>query len=974
VAIPYDQTELYKRVLCSPRNAAEASLMEELRAALASARKRVIPLLGLIPRDIPGLTIHDISHIDALWGIAGEIAGTDYPINPLEGYVLGAAFLFHDAGMTIASFPNGITELKETEEWKDAIANRRSQSSSLSDADERQLIAEVLRIRHGRQAESLATCGWPSPEGGEVYIIENEDLRTTYGELIGRIAHSHNWDIERLRTDLPGKLGSLGGFPNDWTIDPLKLAGILRIADAAHINSERAPRFHRTAMRPVGISDDHWNFQSRMLQPYCDQDALVFTSRPFGVSDVSAWWLASKAIGILARELREINELFEDTGTPDTPRGQFRIRRVKGSESTDQLAKVLPTSGWWPVDTSIQITDPLSFVESFGGRELYGDRPQIVLRELLQNSVDAVEARRQIDPAWTAESGKILVRLSEDDAVWKLQVLDNGIGMSRRTLTGALLDFGKSFWRSTAVQEEFPGLQSSSFSPVGKFGIGFFSVFMLANQVRVVSRRFDRKHEQGWALTFTQGLRVPAILSRDSATHGLGEWSTCVELQLTKARVRSLAVGGSIEDSATEQGFPKSFLAQSVVYIAPATSVSIQVDEPFTSCTIPKDFWQHCSDAAFATLLNCFDDSLWSGLQAYLAAGFHRFTGRAKTEYSLMREGRGASRYVVGRGALFPMQGRREGFHIVRGFRGESTSWCSGFVAAETHVASRLETSAILSELAIKEWANEQIETLSERSIPPSELIRFSGAYYLRLANIVRRGHDISSVPLIPTDRGALSLRTLANILKAERCCFIVPKWSYDKIATLDDFRDKWHVIADLRTISARLDGKSRSDRTPAWLDAFKELSKPKERSVIDAYVDSKIMVREFADPSGAEEKWMRDYRRRERRRLEAFRRAAVTSDVLVIFATSIMPPDIGRKSDSWPMRMATWLEGGWGDYELKVLRDFVLADMEKTFLDLELVHAEIVICDKSAHSSEECHVLALGITHENVRPSSRES
>ena len=62
--------------------------------------------------------------------------------------------------------------------------------------------------------------------------------------------------------------------------------------------------------------------------------------------------------------------------------------------------------------------------------------------------------------------------LSEGDHVW-LVVEDNGIGMSEQVLTGPLLDFGMSFWRSTLTMEEFPGLMAAGMHAIGRFGIGF---------------------------------------------------------------------------------------------------------------------------------------------------------------------------------------------------------------------------------------------------------------------------------------------------------------------------------------------------------------------------------------------------------------------------------------------------------------------------------------------------------------------
>src|ERR1017187_3437160 len=66
----------------------------------------------------------------------------------------------------------------------------------------------------------------------------------------------------------------------------------------------------------------------------------------------------------------------------------------------------------------------------------------------------------------------------DGEAIW-LHVEDDGIGMSERTITTSLLDFGKSFWISDAVMQEFSGLIAKGLSATGRFDVGFFSVFVL---------------------------------------------------------------------------------------------------------------------------------------------------------------------------------------------------------------------------------------------------------------------------------------------------------------------------------------------------------------------------------------------------------------------------------------------------------------------------------------------------------------
>ena len=93
----------------------------KLREAFNSFRERAQMLAGEISRDLPDFTVHDISHIDALWEMAQLVTGQDFTLTPPEAFVLGGAFLIHDLGMGVAAYPNGIEELRKGALWNDTI-------------------------------------------------------------------------------------------------------------------------------------------------------------------------------------------------------------------------------------------------------------------------------------------------------------------------------------------------------------------------------------------------------------------------------------------------------------------------------------------------------------------------------------------------------------------------------------------------------------------------------------------------------------------------------------------------------------------------------------------------------------------------------------------------------------------------------------------------------------------------------------
>jgi hypothetical protein len=119
------QTSLWKRAFVEPHANTSPDEQAFFRLHLEAMRSRAEPLAARILRDMPGYTVHDISHLDALWETASLVASDEMSMNPPEGFVFGAAVLLHDAAMTLAAYPGGVRELQQTTEWQDIAALHR---------------------------------------------------------------------------------------------------------------------------------------------------------------------------------------------------------------------------------------------------------------------------------------------------------------------------------------------------------------------------------------------------------------------------------------------------------------------------------------------------------------------------------------------------------------------------------------------------------------------------------------------------------------------------------------------------------------------------------------------------------------------------------------------------------------------------------------------------------------------------------
>jgi hypothetical protein len=109
----FEKTSLWRESFGNRKFRGENDAIRVLRESLLNIRARAEHLVSLIRRDIPGLTVHDVTHLDALWETASLIAGDGYPLNPAEAFVFGGSVLLHDAAMTLGAYPGGLLRLAQ---------------------------------------------------------------------------------------------------------------------------------------------------------------------------------------------------------------------------------------------------------------------------------------------------------------------------------------------------------------------------------------------------------------------------------------------------------------------------------------------------------------------------------------------------------------------------------------------------------------------------------------------------------------------------------------------------------------------------------------------------------------------------------------------------------------------------------------------------------------------------------------------
>ena len=814
----FDRCQLWRTTMQEQSSDLFASERGRLRTSFLAFRDRAAHLANEIRKDLPELSVHDLTHLDALWEIAATIAGDGYAVTPAEGFVLGGAILLHDLAMSVAAVEGGIQTIKRDPRWVDLVFSEYREAHDRDPTQEEVLNPEtrihkralfsLLRQVHAENAERLAFLSYTASDGSPLFLIEDVELRQTYGRIIGRIAHSHWWSIGEVERTFSRIIGAPHWCPPDWTVDPLRVACLLRTADAAHLDARRAPGFLKAISELSPTSEAHWRFQEKLNKPYLREDALVFTSgSAFSLADAGAWWLCVEALRSVDRELGGVDALFADRRAP-----RFAARGVAGVDSPERLASFVQTDGWLPINATIHVSDLPHVIRSIGGEELYGNRPEVALRELVQNACDSVRARRLYEKR-EAGFGHVVVSLSkaEDGAHW-LRVEDTGVGMSQRVLTDFLLNFGRSFWGSTQMQEEFPGLLSSGVKPTGRYGIGFFSVFMVANQVQVITRRADAGAKDTLVLEFSEGVDGRPILRSANRDEQLIDGGTSVKLRLIGDPTKR---GGLLMSGQDDEPVLFEDLCRRM---CPAVDVDLCIRKgDLLEKIVGAEDWKTIDAIEFlARLEPLYPHQEGSRDPAQIEA----FRARVSPNLRLLRDGNGE---IVGRACITVGLGHQweshglEGAVTVGGLKACGLYGIVGILPGRSLRASRDSATPLVDNSVLARWAEEQADILPQIWDEPEALSRC--AKFIRLCSGSTKGLPVAK------HRGSwVSADQIAEMVSPPDFAVLLDGFDIDELKHLESYElDDSVFVTEGSGIPAILQSRvyGRSEWPNPWKRSF---------------------------------------------------------------------------------------------------------------------------------------------------------
>lgn len=404
---------------------------------------------------------------------------------------------------------------------------------------DRFLIGEFLRRHHPRLAHEIALTGVPGPPNKGLSL---GDIPSDVRELSGLVARSHGLDL-RVSVDYLNNKGKWGAR-RTVGVHVTYLMVLVRIADYLQIHSTRAPKEVlqvRSLRSPV--SRGEWRAHEDIIdihQETDDPEAIWVEAKP---KDVKTYLKLKYLVSDIQREIDESwAVLGEVYGPKDDLRGfGIRLRRIRSN--IQDIAAFARTVNYVPRHAALQTagTDLLKLLVT----PLYGDRPEVGVRELLQNAVDArlelldylAKDSQVSQPDLQEQSADVVIALTwEENGPKRLTVSDRGIGMTVDTVLNYFLKAGASFRFSHAWRRQHEDDQGRPrVLRSGRFGIGILAGFLLGDEIHVSTRHVTARPDEG--VSFVCRLEDDTV-QLDRTTRPVG---TTVSIQLPEAIYHKLA-------------------------------------------------------------------------------------------------------------------------------------------------------------------------------------------------------------------------------------------------------------------------------------------------------------------------------------------------------------------------------------------------------------------------------------------------
>ena len=361
------------------------------------------------------------------------------------------------------------------------------------------LIGEFVRRHHHRLAHQIALSGVPGPSNERLRIGDTGNPR--HADLAGLIARSHGMPLRDVLSYLEAQHGL-----REQRIHSVFLMAVLRIADYLHIEAERAPdQWLLVKQLRSPRSQREWATHHQIDEvrhTHSDPEAIEVIAYP---RDVKTYLRLKEWLSGIQQEIDLSWAVLGEVYGRYSPLDELGISLRRVRSNLDDELKFRRRVDYLPRQAAFNAVgaDLLKLLV----KPLYGDRPTVGVRELLQNAVDAVRERREYceSPEALSKDADVTIQItnSKEDEWW-LSITDMGIGMTAEVVCDYYLRAGATYRLSHAWKQMFMNDDTTSrVLRSGRFGIGAMAAFLLGNELHVTTRHIGAEPDEGLSFTAT---------------------------------------------------------------------------------------------------------------------------------------------------------------------------------------------------------------------------------------------------------------------------------------------------------------------------------------------------------------------------------------------------------------------------------------------------------------------------------------
>lgn len=425
-------------------------------------------LNGRVQHIFPNFTLHNTGHSFRIMEYMSKLVTDITKLNELEITLMVYCALLHDIGMAVSE--DDIISIKADSFPFCEI--KFSSMKKIMNGNEALAMQEYVRRIHA----SLS--GKYIRENLKDKLVIPKLTTLDFTKELALICEAHTEDYDWIKASL--RTNEVRG---DYSFNPQFIAAILRLADILDIDGNRTPYNLYKLISPKGISDEEWkqhfvisNNEKIVINEKTKQKKVVFHGK---AANASIHRKILSYIGWVKDELTNASVLVN--GMP----AQYSL-------VYDTIPEVnIQTEGYSFSDYKMTL-EFRAISSLLMGEKIYGSK-SLGLRELIQNSLDSCRIRQETEEQkkeFGQDSYQPKIKVILDQEKNQVIIKDNGTGMSMDIIKKHFLNIGVSYYNSPDFL-----LKDFDYKPIGNFGIGFLSCFMLSDEVKVLTRHYKSRNK-----------------------------------------------------------------------------------------------------------------------------------------------------------------------------------------------------------------------------------------------------------------------------------------------------------------------------------------------------------------------------------------------------------------------------------------------------------------------------------------------